>query len=58
MGLFKASIISVSLYLTIKAIQMNHTIVSKLPLISTLFENKINYCYLLLIIVFIFELLL
>ena len=58
MGLFRAIIITAITYGIIRFIFSQHKKLDNIPIINNLLKNRINYCYLLLIVIFILELIL
>ena len=58
MGLFRAIIITSILYGIIRFLFSQHKKLDSIPIINNLLKNKINYCYILLIVVFLLELIL
>lgn len=58
MGLFRATIITTISYFTINAVLSHKNKIEKIPIISNLISKKINYCYLILVVVFLLELIL
>ena len=56
MGLFRAGIIGGVGFITIEYIKQYNKVLSSLPVLNILMKNKINYCYFILIIIFLIEL--
>lgn len=58
MGLLRAGIIGIIGVVTIEFIKNKEKLISKIPLMNSIVKNKIDYSYLLLIIIFVIELIL
>jgi len=58
MGLFRATIITAISLFILENVKRYDDMLSKIPFINKLHNNKMNYCYLLIGIVFFVELIL
>ena len=58
MGLLRAGIIGIIGVVTIEFIKNKEKLISKIPFMNSIVKNKIDYSYLLLIIIFVIELIL
>jgi hypothetical protein len=56
MGLFRATVIAAISLFIFENVKKYDTILDKIPVVNKVSENKINYCYLLIGIVFFIEL--
>jgi len=58
MGLLRAGIIGIVGVVTIEFIKNREKLISKIPFMNSIVKNKIDYSYLLLIVIFVIELIL
>jgi len=58
MGLFRAILITTIIYGLVKLIHSQDKKLENIPIINKLIKNRINYCYIILILVFLLELIL
>ena len=58
MGLFRATVIAAISLFIMENVKRYDTLLGKIPVVNKISRNKVNYCYLLIGIVFFIELIL